>query len=198
MDQQLDLFVASGKNETNDTTERKTEIKVSAPTPTTEQVEQKPQEQVENVSHLTTRQWALLNLLKQNSFAEHRKTSQKEICDKLAKYGYKWRETSGENHDHCSTIWNDVAAINLSYDTDKLIISDNYEYWLGNEEETLDFIDGLWNDLEPRLVRYWAYLKKVKRNGQGQLLSRRLEPIGENSKARSYIESYGKQKISGD
>ena len=74
----------------------------------------------------------------------------------------------------------------MSYDTDKLIISDNYEYWLGNEEETLDFIDGLWNDLEPRLVRYWAYLKKVKRNGQGQLLSRRLEPIGENSKARNY------------
>ena len=63
MVEQLDLFVASGKNETNDTTERKTEIKVSAPTPTTEQVEQKPQEQVENVSHLTTRQWALLNLL---------------------------------------------------------------------------------------------------------------------------------------
>ncbi|MBO7715160.1 MAG: hypothetical protein J6S85_16445 [Methanobrevibacter sp.] len=191
---QLDLFMASAKSEESENIERPREVKVSAPTQSTEEPQEKPIEPVQN--HLTTRQWALLNLLKQNSFAEHRKTSQKEICDKLAKYGYKWRETSGENHDHCSTIWNDIATINLSYDTDKLIISDNYEYWLGNEEETLDFIDGLWNDLEPRLVRYWAYLKKVKRNGQGQLLSRRLEPVGENSKARSYIESYGKDRVS--
>ena len=191
---QLDLFMASAKSEESENIERPREVKVSAPTQSTEEPQEKPIEPVQN--HLTTRQWALLNLLKQNSFAEHRKTSQKEICDKLAKYGYKWRETSGENHDHCSTIWNDIATINLSYDTDKLIISDNYEYWLGNEEETLDFIDGLWNDLEPRLVRYWAYLKKVKRNGQGQLLSRRLEPIGENSKARDFIESYNNCKIS--
>ena len=93
-------------------------------------------------------------------------------------------------------IWNDIKDINLSYETDKLIISDNFEYWLGNEQETKTFIDKLWKDLEPRLVRYWAYLKKVARDGQGQLLSRRLDPIDENSSARAFIESYGKERIS--
>jgi len=180
---QLDLWYASSLEEENKVTE---------------QTLQKQHDSEMTQKHLSNRQWALLNLLKQNSFAEHRKTSQKEICDKLAKYGYKWKETSGENHDHCSTIWNDIAAINLSYDTDKLIISDNYEYWLGNEEETLDFIDGLWSDLAPRLIRYWAYLKKAQRNGQGLLIDRKGNVIDENSQARAFIESYGKEKISGD
>ena len=80
---QLDLFMASAKSEESENIERPREVKVSAPTQSTEEPQEKPIEPVQN--HLTTRQWALLNLLKQNSFAEHRKTSQKEICDKLAK-----------------------------------------------------------------------------------------------------------------
>ena len=143
---------------------------------------------------LTPRQWKLLELIKHNSLMEFRKTTQKEICDILKDYGYEWNDDI-KAHDHCTMIWSDIKDINLSYETDKLIISNNFEYWIGNEQETKSFIDKLWNDLEPRLMRFWAYLKKVSRDGQCQLFSRKLDVIDENSNARDYIESYGKERI---
>lgn len=140
---------------------------------------------------LTPIQWRLHDLIEYNSFVEHRKTTQKEICDKL---GYEWNDDE-KCHDHCVAIWNDIKDINLSRETDKVIISKNFEYWVGNEEETQEFIEKLWRDLEPRLTRYWAYLKKVERNGQGIFIDRKGKVIDENSKARRYIESYGQERI---
>lgn len=142
---------------------------------------------------LTPRQWALFNLIYHNSLVEHRKTSQKEICDKLSEYGYVYNSDE-KAHDHCTTVWTDIKDLNLSYENDKVIISDDFEYWIGSEQETQEFLDKLWNDLCPRLVRYWNYKSKVSRNGQGQLLSTRLDPITENSKARRFIESYAKEE----
>ena len=169
MTEQLDIFVESAKQE-------------------------EPQVE-EHKSSLTPRQWRLLDLIKHNSLVEHRKTTQKEICDTLKDYGYEWDEDE-KSHDHCTMVWTDIKDINLSYETDKLIISKNFEYWIGNNEETQEFLDKLWNDLCPRLIRYWNYKQKVSRDGQGQLLSRKLDAIDENSKARDYIESYGKTRIS--
>lgn len=157
----------------------------------TEQDLQEMHDKENKVKKLTPRQWELLNLIKQNSFIGKRKTTQREICDSL---GYEYNEDE-KAHDPCPAIWNDIKDINLSYETDKLIISKNFEYWVGTEEETNAFIEKLWNDLCPRLIRYWAYQKKMQRNGQGQLFSRKLEPIDENSKARNYIESYGRESI---
>lgn len=147
---------------------------------------------------LTSRQWKLLNIIKINSFIDNRKTTQREIYDALKEFGYEWNEKDANTHDHCVAIWNDIKDINLSYDTDKIIISKNFEYWIGNEEETQAFLDKLWSDLAPRLIRYWAYLKKAQRNGQGLLIDRKGNAIDENSQARAFIESYGKEKISGD
>lgn len=148
------------------------------------------------VNKLTPRQWALLNLIKQNSLVGKRKTSQKEICDALKDFGYEWKETSASNHDHCSAIWKDIKDINMSYQTDKIIIADKYNYWIGNEEETQAFIDGLWHDLCPRLIKYWAYFKKAQRNGQGIFIDRKGNVIDEDSQARAFIESYGNERIS--
>lgn len=145
------------------------------------------------VKRLTPRQWRLLDFIKNNSLLEHRKTSQKEIVDHID--GYEWNEDE-KCHDHCPAIWNDIKDINLSYETDKLIISDRFEYWIGNEEETKEFIDKLWNDLAPRLTRYWNYLKKVNRDGQGIIIDRKGNVIDDNSQARAFIESYGSERIS--
>ena len=166
MTEQLDIFEESAKN----------------------QVE----EEQEHKSELTPRQWALYRLIKYNSLVEHRKTTQKEICDTIN--GYEWNEDE-KCHDHCPAIWKDIKDNNESYEHDKIIISRNFEYWIGNEEETQEFLDRLWKDLCPRLVRFWNYKNKVARNGQGQLLSTKLNPIDENSKAREFIESYGKERI---
>ena len=141
MNEQLDLFVASAKTNEEENKEEKE-------------------------SELTPRQKALWRLIEHNSLVEHRKTTQKEICDKLCDYGYKWVETSGENHDHCSTIWKDVKDNNESLEHDKIIISKNFEYWIGSERETKAFIAGLWKALSPRLKRYWKYFKKLGLEGQ--------------------------------
>ena len=144
------------------------------------------------VKKMTPRQWRLLDLIKHNSFVEHRKTTQKEICDKIDTYVY---DTDEKSHDHCVAIWTDIKDINLSRETDKLIISKNFEYWIGDEEETKAFIDKLWSDLSPRLIRYWDYLQKISRDGQCLLFDRKGNAIGEDSQARAFIESYGKERI---
>ena len=143
---------------------------------------------------LESRQWALFSLIEHNSLVEHRKTTQREIYEKLVDFGYNWNNDE-KCHDHCPAIWTDISKLNLSGQNDKVIISKDFEYWLGNEEETKEFLDNLWNDLMPRLVRYWEYTRKVKKNGQGQLFSTRLDPLEENSKARRFIESYGNERI---
>ena len=153
--------------------------------------EEEPKEEIK--SELTPRQWALYRLIKYNSLVEHRKTTQKEICEKID--GYEWNDDE-KCHDHCVPIWKDIKDNNESYEHDKIIISKNFEYWIGNEEETQEFLNQLWKDLCPRLVRFWNYKTKVARNGQGQLFSTKLNPIDENSKARAFIESYGEERIS--
>ena len=58
-----------------------------------------------------------------------------------------------------------------------------------------EFLNNLWKQLAPRLMRYWFYKAKLKRNGQGKLLSNDLNPIEDNSKAREFIESYNPFRI---
>lgn len=146
-------------------------------------------------TRLSPRCWALWRLIEHNSLVEHRKTSQREICDKLFDYGYKW-DNDEKVHDHCSMIWTDIKDNNESYEHEKIIISKDFNYWIGNDEETREFIDNLWKALYPRLCRYWNYDKKHKRNGQGKMLSTQLEPIDDESKARRFVESYGETRIS--
>ena len=178
MTEQLDLFFQSAIQEEQKVTEK--------------DIQEKHDKKYKQTL-LTPRQWRLLCMIEYASLQEHRKLTQREICDSIE--SYEWNDDE-KCHDHCVAIWNDIKDINLSYQTDKVIISKNFEYWIGNESETKSFIDKLWNDLEPRLMRYWAYLKKIERNGQGQLLSRKLDPIDDTSKAREWIESYGKERIS--
>ena len=107
--------------------------------------------------------------------------------------GYEWNDDE-KCHDHCPAIWKDITDNNLSFEHQKIIISKNFEYWIGNEEETKEFIDDLWQQLAPRLMRYWAYKSKVSQNGQGRLLDKNLNPV-EDTKAREFIESYNPYRV---
>lgn len=135
---------------------------------------------------LNPEEWALYRLIKYNSEVLDRRTTQKEICDKL---GFKYNDDP-KAHDPCPKIWTMISHLNLSNEIEKVIISFNFEYWIGNAEETKVFLDKLWQDIEPRLFRYWTYLRKVKKNGQGKLLSAQLKPIDEESQAREFVESF--------
>ena len=156
--------------------------------------EERKEKELEKVSNLTPRQWALYRLIYENSINRQRKTTQREIYEALKNYGYEWND-SESTHDHCSAIWTDITANNLSFSHEKIIISKNFEYWIGDKEETQKFIDELWGQLAPRLMRYWFYKEKVKGNGQGKLLSNQLMPIDDDSKAREFVESFNPYKI---
>ena len=168
MFEQLDIFVTANTDYEEETKEKEKETK------------------------LTPRQWALYRLIYTNSIVLQKKTTQREIYESIN--GYEWND-SETAHDHCPQIWKDVTDNNLSFSHDKLIISKNFEYWIGNEEETQEFLNDLWKQLEPRLMRYWFYKNKVSKNGQGKLLSNDLRPIDSDSKAREFIESYNPYKV---
>lgn len=153
----------------------------------TDYEEEKKEREQERTSQLTPRQWSLYRLIYTNSIVLHKKTTQREIYDSIN--GYEWNDDE-KCHDHCPAIWKDITDNNLSFSHDKIIISKNFEYWIGNEAETQEFLNDLWQQLAPRLMRYWFYKSKVSKNGQGKLFSNNLDPIDSNSKAREFIESY--------
>lgn len=151
---------------------------------------QKIHDKKNKVRKLTPKEWELYRLIYHNSMVENRKTTQREICDKIE--GFNWNNDI-KAHDHCSAIWTAIKNNNESFEHEKIIISFNFEYWIGNEQETQVYLDNLWNDLEPRLMRYWRYLKKVRENGQGKLLDKNNNLIDfEKDNVRGFIESYGK------
>ena len=156
--------------------------------------EEQKEKELEQKSQLTPRQWALYRLIYRNSMEHQRKTTQREIYEELKEYGYEWND-SEKTHDHCSAIWKDITDNNLSFAHDKIIISKDFEYWIGSEQETKEFIEDLWKQLAPRLMRYWFYKEKVKGNGQGKLLSNELNPIDDTSKAREFIESFNPFRV---
>ena len=138
---------------------------------------------MENNTKLTPRQWALYRLIEHNSKVEHRRTTQREIYDSLQSYGYEWTDNP-KSHDHCAAIWTDVSANNLSLEHDGIIISDKFTYWLGSKDETKRFLQKLWNDISPRLKRYWNYVKKLGMDCQGKLFDKNLNPIYEDGSIR--------------
>lgn len=130
---------------------------------------------------LTPRQWALYRLVYFNSMTLHRKTTQREIYDSLgSEYGYEWNDDP-TSHDHCSAIWKDVTDNNQSFEHDHIIISNDFEYWIGSKRETEAFLRKLWRDISGRLSRYWDYVKLLGYDGQGRLYDKNLNPLGSGS-----------------
>ena len=160
MIEQLDLFATS--EEEKEEQENKKVVRV-----TQREIEMSDlfngEEQQEDNDKLTDRQKALLKYIEENSLIHHRKTTQKEICEYIN--GYEWNDDE-KCHDHCPAVWKDIKDINLSDETDYVIISKDFEYWIGSKRETKAFIAGLWKALSPRLKRYWKYFKKLGLEGQ--------------------------------
>lgn len=146
-------------------------------------------------------QWKLYTLIKHNSLIEHRKTTQKEICDAFPyhKYGNPEGYTYSDrphSSDKCTKIWHDINAINNDPQLDKFIITEKYEYWIGSEEEAKNYVKRLWRQyISPKLSRYWNMKDKADRNGEGKLFGSRLDPIDDDSKARRFREAFNDYDI---
>ena len=141
----------------------------------------------ERESKLSPRHWALYRLIKSNSEAGL-ETTQEEICSVIDGFNYN---DSEKVHDHCPTIWTAIKDINLSNEVEKIIIYKDFKAHLAHSQEELDeYLDDKWNELAPRLVRYWFLKKKASMDGQGKLLSDQLRPIDDDSRARAFVESF--------
>lgn len=167
MTEQLDLFVASDSNETQ---ENEKEIK------------------------LTPRQWATYRLIKRLSVLGVEIT-QRDIVDNYPssefKDGYVWNDNP-RVHDRCCTIWSDINKINAENGIHKVIIWDsNYHYKIAEtEQEIKDFCNGLYK--QPAMAKLWRYgnlMRKAKRNGQGKLI------FNDKSSAREYWETFINEHI---
>lgn len=141
---------------------------------------------------LTSRQWSLYRLVKHNSLVEHRKTTQREIYEKV--HGYEWNDDV-KAHDHCVAIWTDIKDNNLSLEHEHIIISKKFEYWLGSKEENEKFLKDLWKALSPRLYRYWNYFKKIKQDCQGKLLDKNNNPITDDDAPNRFFKAFNDYDI---
>lgn len=118
----------------------------------------------------------LYNLIVHNSLVEGRHTTQEEICEKIPSFVLSKDPFA---HDKCVRIWTAIKNLNEASSTELIIIYKDFEAWIGNEDETKDYLNDLWNALSPRMSRYWNLVRKVLRNGQGKAFDEEGNPIDE-------------------
>ncbi len=141
---------------------------------------------------LTPRQWATYNLIKDAS-SRGVKVSIEEIVanyhESAHKGGYSLSTGVG-SHDICCAVWQDVTALNASTEVEKIIIIDDFTYRLATEEEAEAYYAELRTKALRALQRAFAIKKKIRKDGQGKLISCQGEAITEDSKARPFVEAF--------
>lgn len=118
----------------------------------------------------------LYELIKHNSLVEGRHTTQEEICERIPSFILSKDPFA---HDKCVRIWTAIKNLNECSSTEFIIIYKDFEAWIGNEEETKDYLNDLWNALSPRMSRYWNLVRKARKNGQGKAFDENGEPMDE-------------------
>lgn len=89
--------------------------------------------------------------------------------------GYEF-STNKNAHDPCPAVCTDIHTINNS-NYEKIIVIDNFTYYIATEQEAKDYLEKLKSSLVPKLVRYWNIKKKTENNGQAQYDIRDEEAI---------------------
>jgi len=147
---------------------------------------------------MTPRQWALYRFLSERSTIDGWSSSQKDIflCypDSEHEDGYHYVE-SPKHGDHLRELWDDVQAINSTDEVDKIIVVKDYEYKLGSSEECAAEFSKLFRKHQDSLKRALCVLSKMKKDGQGKILSNALREINDDSTAKRFVESF---PIAGD
>jgi hypothetical protein len=141
---------------------------------------------------MTPRQWALYRLLLSRSVLNW-DSSQRDIyeCypDSIHEDGYHFVDNP-KHGDHIRELWDDVQAINSTDEVDKIIVVKDYSYKLGTPEECSSEFSKLFRKHQESLKRALAILSKMRKDGQGKLLSNAMKEIKEDSSAKLFIESF--------
>lgn len=125
----------------------------------------------------TTEEKELYALIVHNSLVEGRHTTQQEICEKIPSFVLNKDPFA---HDKCVRIWTAIKNINYASSLEYIIIYKDFEAWIGNKEETDEYIVNLWwGAISPRMSRYWNLKRKANRHGQGKAFDEDGNPIDE-------------------
>lgn len=140
---------------------------------------------MENLTQLTTRQWALYNLLKSKP---DKWFTEKEIADAVE--GYDYNENPAHSTTHCIAIYKDKNAINSDPKPDGIIVMKNHCFKYANHQEYLNERNQHIRALKKQVQFINNMDDKNDRNNQGKLLNSDLEEIKANNK--SFYETYVK------
>lgn len=143
---------------------------------------------------LNNRQWDLYKFIEFATTDEDGigPVSVEQICHAFPQH-YKYKP-SEHNYSNCPLIYQDIDALNASDEVGFIIIKKNNQFFIGDEDETYDYLRKLWWKLDKAASKYHVVSKKYQQHSQGRLLSRHLDPIDENSKAKPFMESYKNDK----
>ncbi len=133
---------------------------------------------------MTSRQWRLYDFIKQETIKGNTLT-QKDICDNISEYVYNERP-----NDKCPMIWSDVDFINHSLEVEKIIVVDKFTYRIGTRDEAKAYAEKLLIGAVKKFKRYWSVENKIRKDGQGKLISNQDKPIDNTSKARDFVEAF--------
>lgn len=95
------------------------------------------------------------------------KTTQFDICHDLP-HLYIWSQDD-KAHDHCTTVWSDITAINNDEQAEQIIIIDNFTYSIGTKEQCEEYAESFKRKALNAFKRYWNVQRKINRDGQGNI-----------------------------
>lgn len=155
-------------------------------------------EKTKEPKKLTPRQWWLYRFLTSRSKEWH---SEQEICFQCnfdpeyhgQNYKKNWRNEKGSK---CPAIWEDMKAINLSYEVDKVIITKGrmFKAASSKKEAETEYVDAMKRRAIRALMCYGAIKRKIKADGQGKLVSLAGVQIDDESRAKRFIETFADEE----
>lgn len=133
------------------------------------------------MSDLTPAQWELYRYLKEN-YSPERFISKAEICEALPNW-YQMKENETRT---CRDIEFDVRAINDDETIQKIIVSNNKGYKIGDKDQVDTYLTSRMLEALRSLKLTWKLLKKAKANNQCRITF---------GAERDYIEAFMREEI---
>lgn len=154
----------------------------------------------EKPESLSPRQWWLYRLIKKATIVGDRRLSisdivgyQNQMSDKLTFTDkYVFNESEG-NHSNCPDIYKDIDVINETDELDKIICKKNNQFWIGNEEENIEYHNKLMHNVCRDSHKAKIIRDKISQDGQMKLFTYDLV-IMEESNGRNYHQAFIRQE----
>ena len=136
--------------------------------------------------------WFVYRLLEERTLHTKQSVPQREIYEacKNAGYDVTWNETQNQHNDHCRWLHSVCDRINFSDEVDLMVGHRCWRYRLLDASEAACLVMVFNAKEKAAKDRKVALLGKMRRNGQGKLLSNQGVPITDDSTAKRFHEAF--------